>query len=128
MNCSQCGSSIDYRFTLTCLNCDCELIAATNESQPLLPTKHEPKAQLKFRHHLLNLIITIASAFVGVVVCAPVTLVFGGWVYRLIYWNEVHDSYSCSRGNAIGFLLLLLGAILGLMTGTIFSYENRIYK
>jgi hypothetical protein len=88
----------------------------------------EQDRPLKLMHHLANVLITFVAASTGLIVGAVVTYFIGGCVYLLIYSNEVHDSYSCARGNAIGLLLLFVGANLGSVVGGLIGFQNRIYK
>lgn len=127
MNCSQCGLSIDYRFPTTCLNCHCELMMASDDAQPLTAAS-TPKAPLTFLHHLANLTLITATTLVGMTGGAIVTYILGACVYVLVFGNEVHDSYSCARGTAIGMLLIFAGANIGSVCGGIFGFVHRTFK
>src|SRR5262245_11928985 len=99
MNCSQCESSIDYRFSTTCLTCNSELVAinAGDASVQTLTQVEERSRPLKLVHHLANVALTFVAASTGLIVGAVITYLIGGCVYLLIYSNEVHDGHSCAR-------------------------------
>jgi hypothetical protein len=128
MNCRHCGSPIDYRFSTTCLNCDCELIQAGTDSQPLKESKHKESAHLEVRHHLVNVTTTLAAIVAGLFVGAVVTP-FGGWgVYYLLYKAHIVGDLSCGDGNALGFLLLIGGANIGSVSCGILGFAHRYYR
>ena len=126
MNCTHCGSSIDYRFSTTCLNCNCDLALTATISAGLTAVVNKPI--VKIRHHLVNistiLLATVAGLFVG-----AVATYFGGWlVYLILYKAHLIGSVSCGSGNALGWLLIFSGANVGSSCGGIFGFGHRPYK
>ena len=127
MTCQRCGVSIDYRFPTTCLNCNCELMIVSEAARPLTAACI-PKDSLTFLQHLTNLTLIAGTTVGGMTVGAILTYFFGGCLYLIVFGNEVHDSYSCARGTAIGMLLIFAGAIVGSVCGGIFGFAHRTFK
>ena len=130
MHCPQCGTSIDYRFPTTCLNCSCELAIAHLESQPLLANDEERNmpAQLTFGHHLANLMTTLVASAAGLFLGGLVAYFGVCAIYSVLYNAGIVGRLSCGGGSALCVLTLFAGANIGSVCGGIFGFAHRVYK
>src|SRR5262245_44747737 len=127
MNCCQCGSPIDYRFTTTCLNCNHELKQAGTEPLPLQPTVQK-KSSLKVRHHLANLTLIFVATVVGFFAGALV-IFFGGWAVIVVLDKlSLIGHISCGGGSALGLSFIVGGANVGSVSGGLFGFAHRFYR
>ena len=128
MYCSECGSSIDYRFSTTCLNCSHDFVKARAASQSLTQDAFKGSSRLKVRHHLANLTLILVATVVGWFAGA-VVIFFGGWaVVLLLDKLNIIGEISCGGGSFLGIAFLIGGANVGSVSGGLFGFAHRFYR
>ena len=123
MLCDQCGASIDYRFPTTCLSCSHELRAKISAEKPK-PIQHEHRQRLTFKHHAVNLAVTLGATLLGLPIGAIGTVIAAVLILRIF----PHPEIGCGTGSALTLLLLAIGGHIGSVITAILAFENRIYK
>jgi hypothetical protein len=117
MNCPKCHNAIYYRFSTSCLSCDCELVQAI-PSVDLIKRNDRP---LSFRHYVGGGVMIFATAAIGMIIGAVVVYVLAGTVYLAIYPHGVTNGDECARGTAVAWLSLIGGALFGCGCGAILA-------
>ena len=132
MNCQSCNTSIDYRFLTNCVDCGCAVEPAGLSEPNSLPDVQpaEPaNKRLSWIRAVLNLAYLFASSVVGMIAGAVVVYYGAALVYLSIYRGvEENASVACSRGAAIAFLSIVVGAFLGTMGGSVFATKRPLCK
>jgi hypothetical protein len=126
MNCPRCDTSIEYRFSTICPNCQTELPSfnpAIECFEPFAPLQTK-KRKLSIGHHVGNALVVIITAVTCTVGGAVMMYGLAGILYRTFLSGPV-GTHNCSRGMALGMLSILLGAFLGCTGGSIVGFKAR---
>jgi hypothetical protein len=129
MNCLSCNAKIDYRFLTNCSYCDCELEKADclqSDSSPALPPARSGENAFTWRQRAGNVACIFVSAIVGMTSGAVLVYFTGAMVCAALLRDTGNPGENCARGTAIGFLLIVLGAWLGTIGGSVFAVKHRL--
>lgn len=132
MNCQNCNTRIDYRFVTNCERCGC---AVETEGQlkpnsiPDIQPVESAQKSLSWRRKIVNLLYVLASSVMGMISGAVIVYVGAGLVYSAMYSGvEENPSVACSRGMAVGFLSIVVGAFLGTVGGSAMAVKRPLCK
>jgi hypothetical protein len=133
MNCSQCSTPVDYRFSTTCLLCRAELPVpepARDQEGSLVPDAKGPIAlqpprqrKMTLGKRVANASLVLMCSFASMILGASATFFIGWIIYQMISTPGPH---SCGQGTAIAYLLILTGGFLGCTSGAVFGYRNTM--
>ncbi len=132
MNCQNCNTEIDYRFLSNCTVCGCAVEPAAPTQPPTIPKGRLIEAIQKSRSWMLamaNLGYILVTSVVGMISGAVIVYLGAALIYSAVYSgvNE-NPSVACARGQAIGFLSIMVGAFLGTMVGSAFAVKRPLCK
>lgn len=128
MNCKSCDTRIDYRFVTNCEHCGAEVKPA-GLSQTDFQSAEPVQKRLTWRRRLGNLIYLLASSGAGMFT-GSVTFFFGGaLVFSILRGlDALPKSEGCGNGMFISFLVLVSGAFLGTVGGSVFAVKRPLFK
>ena len=131
MNCQSCNTSVDYRYITNCPHCDFEVqragLPAIDPSSNLLCAEADKKPSV-WKQRLANLAYVFVSSLVGMISGAVVVYFVGGMAYVALYSGVGTPSEACARGMAVGGLLIISGAYLGTVGGSVFAVKHPLRK
>jgi hypothetical protein len=132
MNCQNCNTRIDYRFVTKCDHCDTEIgpsSVSTIDPLPDVRLALPVESNINWTHRVVNLVYILFSSVAGMISGAVVIYFAGAFAYIAIFGHgDGNSSHDCARGNAIGFLLILSGAVLGTIAGSVLAVKNPVCK
>jgi hypothetical protein len=131
MNCQSCNTRIDYRFITNCTHCGCEVPRVElTQLDPLskLPSLDSSEKAFTWKQRLLNLAYVFVSSVAGMISGSAVVYFVGGMAYLVLFSGVGNPSEACARGNLVGLLLILVGAYLGTVGGSVFAIKNPLCK
>ena len=134
MNCQSCNTRIDYLFLTNCAHCGCAVEPAGESQLQKLPQFQplEPiEKRLTWKKRLVNLVYLLVSSAAGLITGTVVITIGGTFVFRAVLAvldpNPEPGEY-CGLGSAVGFLLIVGGAFLGTVGGSVFATKRPLCK
>lgn len=127
MTCPNCATSIDYRFTSSCMHCEVDLPTGAETADDPAPIISSVSRQ-PMTAHIVNTLFILVCSSIGILLGA-VVMYFVGVIAFINFVRNGNPSHDCSAGGAVTALSILFGGYLGCIVGSIQGYRNRrVYR
>ena len=123
MICESCSAVIDYRFLMNCEYCDSEILQTEFNSFPKVQSSETCEKSPGWKKRLANTAYIFASSIAGMISGAVVLYLLAGITYAAFWRSSGNPSLDCSRGSAIAFLSIVVGAYLGTVGASVFAVK-----
>jgi len=131
MKCESCSAQIEYRFLRNCTYCDNEIVQTESSQDDFISTLQsiEPvKKESKWVKAVMNIGYVLVSSIAGMISGAVAIYALAAITYPAFFRPSGNPGLDCSRGTAIAFLSIVVGAYLGTVGGTVFAIKRPPYK
>jgi hypothetical protein len=131
MKCESCSAQIEYRFLKNCTYCDSEIVQTESSQNDVISTVQliEPvKKMSRWVKGVINVGYVLVTSIAGMISGAVAIYALAAITYPAFFRPSGDPSLDCSRGTAIGFLSIVVGAYLGTVGGSVFAVKRPPFQ